>query len=139
MEIEKEISKLKNEIAALKERVASIEKLVTGPAREGIKKPTSIKEFILAKRPADDNQKILAIAYFLEKYEDLTSFNVQDLANGFERAREKIPANINDRMNKIIANTGYIMEAKEKKDNLKAWLLTNSGEHFVEENLPPEK
>ena len=31
------------------------------------------------------------------------------------------------------------MEAKEKKDNLKAWTLTNSGEKYVENNLKKEK
>lgn len=61
------------------------------------------------------------------------------MASGFEKAKEKTPANINDRVNKIIANTGYIMETKEKKDNLKAWTLTNSGERFIEEDLPPKK
>ncbi len=139
MEIEKEISKLKNEIVNLGDRVASIEKLITGPAQPHVKKSISIKEFILTKKPKDDNQKILVIAYFLEKYDGLTSFNVKDLASGFEGAKEKTPANINDRVNKIIANKGHIMEAKEKKDNLNAWLLTNSGERFVDENLPPEK
>lgn len=140
MEIEKEISKLKNEIADLSKRVASIEKLITGPTQAQIKKATSIKEFILDKKPKDESQKILVIAYFLEKYDGLTSsFNVRDLVSGFERAKEKMPANINDRVNKIIANTGYLMEAKEKKDNLKAWLLTNSGERFIDENLPPKE
>ena len=96
-------------------------------------KKISIKEFILAKQPKDDIQKTLIIGYFFEKNEGITSFNIKDLTNGFERAKEKIPTNINDKVNKNISK-GYIMSTKEKKDNLVAWVLTNSGEKFVKES-----
>lgn len=134
------IKNLEEKIAEMEKRLSRIESIVfvrNMPKTGG--KTLSIKEFVLSKKPTDDSQKILVITYFLEKYDHAASFNAKDLARGFERAKEKMPANINDRVNKIIANTGYIMETKEKKDNLKAWTLTNSGERFVEENLPNEK
>lgn len=127
---------MEERVAALEGRIFDIEANVTNTSQKVGAKTLSIKEYILAKRPIDDNQKILAIAYFLEQYDGLSSFNAKDLADGFSKAKEKAPANINDRANKIINKTGYLMEAKEKKDNLKAWLLTNSGEYFVSNNMP---
>lgn len=134
------IKDLEEKIAEMEKRLSRVEGAVFAEATpKAGSKNLSIKEFVLSKKPTDDSQKILVIAYFLEKYDHLTSFNAKDLASGFEQAKEKTPANINDRVNKIIANTGYTMETKEKKDNLKTWTLTNSGERFVEENLPSEK
>ena len=134
------INNLEKKIAEVEKRLSRIEDAISVGNVQKIKaKNLSIKEFILAKKPKDDSQKILAIAYFLEKYDGLSSFNAKDLVGGFEKAKEKMPANINDRVNKIIGNTGYIMEAREKKDNLKTWTLTNSGERFIDESLPPKQ
>ncbi len=136
---------LNSKIDNLEKRVVELEKRLSGMGgvsdnlQKTGAKTLSMKEFILAKKPKDDTQKMLAIAYFLEKYEGLVAFNAKDLASGFERAKEKMPANINDRANKIIASTGYVMEAREKKDNFKAWTLTNSGERFVDENMPTKQ
>ena len=80
----------------------------------------------------------MAIGHNLEEYETLSSFNVRDLENAFRAAKERVPANINDKVNKNIEK-GYIMESKGRKDNLKAWVLTNSGEQYVENNFKKEK
>lgn len=134
------IKNLEEKISEMEKRLSRVEgDIFAEAAPKAGSKNLSIKEFVLSKTPTDDSQKILVIAYFLEKYDHLTSFNAKDLTGGFERAKEKTPTNINDRVNKIIANIGYIMETKEKKDNLKTWMLTNSGERFVEENLPNKK
>jgi hypothetical protein len=93
-------------------------------------KKTSLREFIIAKKPSDDVKKTLAIGYFLEKTEGMSSFNINDLETAFERAKERKPSNMNDKVNMSIRN-GHLEEASEKKDSRKAWYLTNSGEHFV--------
>lgn len=98
-------------------------------------KKLSVKEFLLAKKPTDDVQRTLVIGYYLEHFESMDSFNIRDLASGFRSAKEPPPININDKVNSNI-DKEYMMKAKEKKDKLKAWVLTNSGEKFVEEGLP---
>ena len=98
-------------------------------------KKLSIKEFLLTKKPTDDVQRTLVIGYYLEHFESMDRFNARDLADGFRSAKEPPPTNINDKVNLNIRK-GYMMEAKEKKDKFKAWVLTNSGEKFVEEELP---
>jgi len=59
---------------------------------------------------------------------------VADLENAFRSAREKLPKNMNDAVNKNIAR-GFLMGAAEKKDAKKAWNLTSTGERFVENEM----
>jgi hypothetical protein len=115
-------------------RISAIEGM---PAKNthGEAKKLSIKEFMLEKTPGDDVQKTLVVGYYLEHFEGMSSFNARDLAGGFRAAKEPVPGNINDKVNSNIKK-GYMMVEKEKKDKLMAWVLTNSGEKFVEEALP---
>jgi len=121
----------------LEEHESRISALEGAPAKkmpvEG--KKLSVKEFLLTKKPVDDVQRTLVIGYYLEHFELMDRFNARDVADGFRAAKEPLPTNINDKVNSNIGK-GYMMEAKEKKDKFKAWVLTNSGEKFVEEELP---
>ncbi len=96
-----------------------------------IEKKQSIGELFAEKKPGSDVQKVLVAGYFLEKRENVSSFNVGDLARCFLQAKERPPTNINDAVNKNIIK-GLIMEAKEKKGGKKAWILTRTGEGQVE-------
>ena len=107
---------------------------VESPIRE---KALSIKEFILTKKPEDDVQRTLVIGYFLEKNKKLTSFNVDDLREGFRTAKEPAPENLNDKVFRNVKNA-HMMEAEQKKDSKKAWVLTSSGERLVENGLKTE-
>jgi hypothetical protein len=120
-------------VARLEARVERIERAGGGePASKSTSnKRTSAKEFLLAKIVKSEVQKVLALAYYLEQQENLTSFNVPDLERVFRSAREALPKNMNDAVNKNIAR-GFLMEAAEKKDSKKAWNLTSTGERFVE-------
>lgn len=117
-------------------RLSLLEGMPEKKIKEEVKK-LSIKEFILMKEPSDDIQKTLVIGYYLEHFEGANSFNVKDLAERFRLAREPLPANINDKVNRNIER-GHMMPAKEKKEKFKAWVLTNSGEKFVEDGLKTE-
>jgi len=129
---EESINDILEKVRDHERRISALERI---PEKiEGKSKKLSIKEFILAKNPVDDVQKTLVIGYYLEHFGGVSTFNVKDLTEGFMSAREPVPGNINDKVNLNITK-GYIMSAKEKKDKLKAWLLTNSGERFVEEDL----
>jgi hypothetical protein len=132
---EDEIKEIMKKLENHEHRILRLEGLPQKINKE-IKK-LSIKEFILEKKPSDDVQKTLVIGYYLEHFEDMESFNVQDITEGFRAARETVPSNVNDKVNSNIEK-GYFMVAKEKKDKLKAWYLTNSGEKFVEKGLNTE-
>lgn len=130
MVLEEEIAKIKRKLEEYEARISKLEGLFQAKP-EHTRKEVSVKEFILSKKPQSDVQKTLAVGYYLERYKGLPSFNVKDLDSGFRDAKEKVPNNINLC---VIANIGkgHAMEAKEKRNNLKAWVLTNSGEREVE-------
>jgi len=124
-----------NRIANLEKRMSLLENTAKRGTDLGVNgKKESIKEFIISKKPSNDVQKTLAIAFYVEQYEGLQSFNVDDLGNGFRLAKEPVPQNLNDKVNMNIRK-GHLMESKEKKDNKKAFTLTNSGEKYVENNF----
>lgn len=124
------IAEVKKVLEEHEKRISQLEGLSKAKP-EPVTKKFSIKEFILSKKPGNDVQKALAIGYYFEKYEGFSSFNVQDLENGFRSAKEPVPENINDKVNKNIYK-GHMMEAKQKKDDKMAWVLTNSGEEYIE-------
>jgi len=132
-EIEK-IKKLKKTLEDHEERISKLEKFLPKTKIEIPEKKISIKEFILQKKPKNDIQKTLAIGYYLENFENFCSFNVRDLEKGFRDSKEKVPQNVPDKIQKNIAK-GHMMEAAEGKDELKAYVLTNSGEKFVENDF----
>lgn len=134
------------DIKTLSKKVSELEKRVE--ALEGSSRPTlpdgsllprtskqmSAKEFLLSKNLSSSVKKTLALAYYLEFIRQISSFNIKDIADAFQVAKEKAPANLNDMINKNITK-GYLMEAEEQKDSKKAWVLTVTGEKFVENNF----
>lgn len=130
MNIQEKLNQIQKRLDRHEERLTKIEDLlVTKPKTK--KKRLSLREFILLKNLTNDVQQTLCIGYYLENYDGLPCFNRIDLEEGFRRAKEKVPKNINDKVNLNIKK-GYMDEASEKKDNLKAWVLTNSGQKEVE-------
>ncbi len=130
---------LQKQIDDLKQRVASLEDIVfqekkSNRIKSHRKKKLSIREFLIEKKPSNDVEKTLAIGYYFEKYGDVSLFNVDNLQQGYEKAKEKRPINLNDKVNLNIKK-GHIAEASEKKNNKKAWYVTNSGATFLENNF----
>ena len=125
---ENEVDALQKRVAALEVRVAALEGSSAESERKG--KKLSVKEFLLGKSPRSDVEKTLVIGAYLEKFERLKSFSTKDIGAGFRRAKEKVPANIADMIQKNVAK-GYMDLAEEERDGLKAYYLTNSGERAV--------
>lgn len=96
----------------------------------------SPKEYILIKNPTDDLQRTLVLGAFLEM-NGMESFTTEDLKQVFREARLKLPSNINDRVNKNLAK-GYLMDA-DTKDGKKSWMLTMTGEKFINEGMASEE
>lgn len=129
MTIEDTLEAIKKQLENHEKRIAKLETQPQTKKEPAIKK-LSIKEFILSKKPRNEVQKALVIGYFLENYEGYTSFNVKDLEDSFRSAKEPVPKNINLA---VIGNVskGHMMEDKTRKDKIKAWILTNLGEQYV--------
>jgi hypothetical protein len=131
-----DLKQIEGVLRGLESRVSALEKLFEGEgaAIAGQRKKQSAKEFLNTKRIGAETQKVLALAYFLERQDGLTSFNVPDLEAAFRAAREKLPKNMNDAVNKNVGR-GLLMEAEQKKDSKKAWQVTATGERFVEQEM----
>lgn len=132
------MNNLQDQVNALEERVARLEQALLSVHESGTltpkKKKSSAKEFLMTKELKAETQKVLALGYFLEYMEGMNSFNVNDLEEAFRAAKEKLPKNMNDAVNKNIAR-GFLMEAADKKDARKAWCLTSTGEKHLENEL----
>jgi len=124
LELEARVAKLEG--APLSSRMAR-----SGPASQ---KRISAKEFLMTKEIKSELQKTLVLAYYLEHIQSMPSFNITDLTAVFRAAKEKRPQNINDTVAKNVAR-GLLMEASEKKDSKKAWVLTATGEKHVKEEF----
>ena len=137
MTIEQEIETIKKQLEEHEKRILSLE---TKPQTEiEVKtKKLSIKEFMLSKKPKNEVLKVLVIGYYLENYEGYSSFNVKNLEEGFRSAKETVPKNINLAVIRNVSK-GHMMEEKEKKDNVKAWVLTSLGEQYVDNDLKKTK
>jgi len=138
LKLEEEIANIKEKLRELEERLLKLERLLTETNFDKPKKKISVKEFILQKHPKGDVQRTLTVGYYLEKYEDFLSFNVKDLERAFREAVEIVPQNIPEKVRKNIGK-GHMMEAEEKKEGLKAYILTTSGEKFIENNFKEER
>lgn len=101
-------------------------------------KKLSIREFLISKKPKTDVDKTLVIGYYLETYQNSLSFNISDVENGFRQAKETVPKNINDTINKNIRK-GFIMGAEDKKDGKQSWVLTNLGLQYISNDLKKPK
>lgn len=133
MSVEDTLETIKKQLEDHEKRIAKLE-VQPQTKEEPSTKKLSIKEFILSKKPKNEVQKTLVIGYYLEKRQGFSSFNSKDLEEGFMSAREPVPKNINLA---VIGNVskGHMMEDKERKEKMKAWCLTNTGEEYVNNNL----
>ena len=126
-----ELKEIKNILGKLDERISRLEASLgdkTKPIEE--KKKLAVREFMLQKEVITGTDKTLVLGYYLEKFEQLDSFNVDDIERAFREAKEPVPGNINEAVNKNIRK-GFMMSSGEK-DGKNAWILTNSGEKFVD-------
>ncbi len=92
----------------------------------------------MAKAPKSVVEKTLALGYYYEVATGHGAFNISDLEALFRAAKEKLPSNMSDMANKNVKK-GHIMEHATKKDDKRAWVLTATGERYVEKSFNVEK
>jgi len=101
------------------------------PKKEGM--PESLGEFLDIKGNPKKHTDIMAVfAYWLFKVEKMESFNAKDILGCYDQTRITKP----EREHVAIDNNvkrHLFAEAKEKKDAVKAWVITKTGEEYVEQ------
>lgn len=102
------------------------------PAQEELDKKLSLVEFLKSKNLKSHGDKILVFSYYLEKNMNESSFNINDIEKCYLQTRTPKTKNFRPYITQLIRD-GYIMDADEKKNNKKAWILTDAGLKYVEE------
>lgn len=103
-----------------------------------ITKMPTVYEFMQKLNLKSHTNKVLCLAYFLEKYKQLESFSLNDIKEAYKEARLVMPKNINDYLYKLTTKKGYLIEVGKKEDKLKSWRLSADGIKFVESLLEGE-
>lgn len=93
-------------------------------------KKYSLAEFLKTKDAKSHGDKILVFAYYLEEYEKISSFNLDDIEQCYMKVKTPKTKNFGPYIAQLTSQ-GYIMDASEKKDSKKAWILTSSGVDYV--------
>jgi len=95
--------------------------------------PATLGEFLdLKGNPSKHTDSVAIFAYWLFQVEKMATFNVQDILDCYNKTRKPKPSNVNQIINQNV--TSHIFaEAPEKKDGLKAWVITRTGEEYVEQ------
>lgn len=138
--MEQDLKDIKSFLENIEQRLSRIEESLKAPDLSTPKSLSSVasarsasaREFILKHSPSDDNQRTLVLGAYIEEGGQ-QSFTAEDLKRVFREARLKLPANINDKVNKNIAK-GYLMDG-DVVDGKKSWMLTMTGQMFIENGL----
>lgn len=93
-------------------------------------KPSSPSEFIKKLSPKNQSEKAIVLAYYLEKIKGMESFTTSDLTDVGKAAKQPKFTNISDIVAKQVQQ-GILMGAGDK-DSKRAFVLTTSGEEYVE-------
>lgn len=122
---------IEERLAALEARVAHLEG-TPADQKHNTGKPQSLREFINSLQPKSANDTALAIGYYAEIIESRGFFTNDTLRDGFAQAKMVPPKNLSDVVGKN-AKKGFIMPARDVESKLPAWVLTNTGEAYIEQ------
>lgn len=92
-----------------------------------------LTEFLASKKVATHPDRVVAVAYFIYRTQNGAGVTTQDLTDAYSRARVKKPQNFPDVIAACVRR-GRLVEG-ERKDGMKAWVITRTGETYVEQNL----
>lgn len=135
-DMDKKLDAILDAIKYLDARITQVEAKTKGVGGDATAAPASakklsIREFLLKHAPITDVQRTLAVGYYLETHEGMRSFTKADLEKGYRDAKHTLPSNMSMNI-KHCFTAGNMMEAKEKKGNKTAYVVTATGEQFIE-------
>jgi hypothetical protein len=120
---------------------ALLEQLLRGTGTAGAAAPAvstplaemDLTEFLAQKKALTHPDRVVAIAYYTYKTQDGAGVTTHDLTEAYSRARVKKPQNFPDVIAACVRR-GRLVEG-DRKDGMKSWVITRTGEAFVEQSL----
>lgn len=92
-----------------------------------------LTEFLASLRAETHPDRVLAIAYFHERYAGGPPVTAHDLADAYQRARVRRPQNFPDVIASLVRK-GLLVE-QPRREGLKSWGITSTGVARVERGL----
>ncbi len=135
--LRKSIVSLSDKLSSLEVRIKRFEDQRDNKSEDLSQTGYSPSRFLESKKPASEREAILALAVH-EEINNGGPLNKEDLEKLFFEAREPVPKNINSLINRNIEK-GLFMQAKEKKNGMKAFHVTRLGMHYVDKRMPSGK
>lgn len=90
-------------------------------------------EFLAAKKAETHPDRVVVIAYYYYHTQNGAGVTTKELADAYARARVKRPQNFPDVIASCVRR-GYLVEGG-RKDGMKCWVITRTGEAHVEQDL----
>lgn len=129
-------------IQGLEKRISELESRLNGEktvkADDKASKTQSVREFLLTKKLSTANEHTLALGYYVEQLSGQGFFSADDIKAAYRSAKLLGPKNVNDTINQNIIK-GFVMESGLADQPVKTWVLTASGEDYVEKELSPHE
>jgi hypothetical protein len=91
----------------------------------------NLNEFLAAAAPKSHVDRLVAIAYHSLHLGDESGVTIEEVLNGYAAARLGKPKNIHDVVAQCVRR-GLLIQLSSKKDGAKAWIVTPTGENYVE-------
>jgi len=93
--------------------------------------PSTVSEFLAGAAPRNHVETVVLVAYHMCRSGDPAGMTIDELVAAYAQARLKKPSNPSDTLAKAIRK-GYLIDAPQRKDGKKAWVITQTGDSFVE-------
>lgn len=115
-------------------QATGVPKASGGPAEPAIKPSMALNEFMASKRPTSHGDRVLLVAYYYlhSKNEPVTR---SEISEAYTIARTPRPQNLSDIIGKCVSK-GYLTEYPAGKDGKRAWQITQTGERYLQEEVP---
>jgi len=94
-------------------------------------KPYSPAEFISSKAWTSEVEKVVLAGYFLEHFAGSSGYSLDEIRRCLIAARVSLPRNLSLAILQA-GRKGMVMEVPSQERSRKVWVLTQSGERYVE-------
>lgn len=100
--------------------------------------PPTVSEFLALAQPASQPETAVCVAYYMWHSGDRAGMTTEELMAAYAQRRAKRPRNVSDALAKA-ARKGHIVDAPDRKNGKKAWVITQAGEAYVEARLEQQR
>lgn len=95
-----------------------------------------LNEFLAARNPRSHPDRVTAIAYY-SFHKDDSGITTRDVTEAYSKVRIKRPQNVHDVIATCVRR-GLLVDS-EKKDDMRAWIITPTGDAYVEAGFQEQR